>query len=534
MTLCYSSAGAYRCANRKSLMEKKEMLMKRKKVPQRELFKTLVALNDTQPVNTLPRELLIYVIEYLLPTSDAVEEDHWIGRLYVCRRWYEIITTMPSFWRHIYVSSHPQWLELCLSRCVGMPADIYFTGRFSRQATLPMLEEHGHLVRAITYSILRSSWASDITHLLALPLSALEKVEILLQTQSQRLALVELPPESCARLQSLCLRSCDAPRDPAAYTSLRTLKLIDSSWSISFGQFLNILVGAEQLEEMVLDNCLSGLRNCPNGFPSSHPPTRSPTTMSRLRTLQLTTVRSSLGAQILAHIRVPKATHINVDTYAHSDQPQPSVWGLLPKNIASFSPIFSTATSVTVGFPESYRCEVVAQSATRRLSMSVFLRRYPQFSDTWEAMEGFLKMFTDAPVSTLTVTGEAELVSGATWEHVFRSLPMLEHLDLTGRSYFGSVFAALRSASEHGGGFMCCPDLSTVSLLDHSHHSENDPFPKVAFDQLLEALRLRAEGGVGLKKLKIFSRYRRWRTKKGRKYPTVAMKRLVSELDLTI
>ncbi|TFK90700.1 hypothetical protein K466DRAFT_660592 [Polyporus arcularius HHB13444] len=254
--------------------------------------------------------------------------------------------------------------------------------------------------------------------------------------------------------------------------------------------------------------------------------------MSRLRTLQLTTVRSSLGAQILAHIRVPKATHINVHTYAHSDQPQPSVWGLLPKNVASFSPIFSTATSVTVGFPESYRCEVVAQSATHRLSMRVFLKRCPLFSDTREAMEGFLKMFTDAPVRRLTVTGAAQYVSGATWEHVFRSLPTLKHLDLTGENYYGSIFAALRSASEHGGGTMCCPNLSTVSLLDQSHYDEHDVFPKVPFDQLLDALRWRVERGNGLKKLKIRSRYSRWRIKVRCKKYAVALKSLVSEVEL--
>ncbi|TFK90723.1 hypothetical protein K466DRAFT_651411 [Polyporus arcularius HHB13444] len=532
-TTSYSPAGAYRFANRESLSEKREKLLQRKKVPQRELFKTLVALNDTQPVNTLPRELLIYVAEYLRPSSDARHTDQWIGRLYVCRRWYDIFTTMPSFWRQIYVSSHPEWLELCLSRCAGMPADIYFTGRFSLQATLPMLEEHGHLVRAITYSVLRSSWASDIAQLLALPLSALQKVEISVKTKSRRRALVELSPESYAHLQSLRLLSCDAPHDPGAYASLRTLRLVDSSWSISFHQFLDILVSAEQLQELVLDNCLSGLRDCPDGFPSTYPPTRSPATLARLQTLQLTNVRSSLGAQILAHIRVPQATHINVRTYANSDDPQPSVWALLPKNLASFSPIFSTATSVTVGFTYSDRCELVAQCATRHLSMQVSLKGYRQFSDRWEAMEGFMRTFTDAPVRSLTVTGAAQYVSGATWEHVFRSLPMLEELDIRGSDYFGSVFAALRSASAHGGGIMCCPDLSTVSLRDYSYAPgfQPDPFPQAMFDQLLDALRMRAERGVRLEKLKITSCYRHWRPDEGCEDLTVALKSLVSNVE---
>lgn len=480
-------------------------------MPQRELFSTLVALNDTQPISTLPRELLIDVIEYLHPTSDALDADHWIGGLYVYRRWYEILTTMPSFWRDVYVSSHPEWLELCLSRCAGMTADIYFTGRFALQATLPILEEHAHLVRAITYSVLRASWATDITQLLALPFPALEEVEVSVTTKSERRAIVELPPESYANLQSMYLQSCNAPHDLAAYVALRTLEIVDSLWSISFNDLLNILVSAEQLEILVLDNCLSGLRHCPGGFPSTHPPIRSPATLSRLRELKLTTVRSSLGAQILAHIRVPNATQIEVCTYANSEYAQPSVWGILPRNAASFSPIFTTATSVSVGFPSSQRCKVVAQSATRYLSMQVRLRDQTQFGDAWEAMEGFMTTFTDAPVSSLTVTGDAGFVSGATWEHVFRSLPTLTHLDLAGSRFIGTVFAALLSASAHSGGIMCCPDLSTVRMLDYSYGGFEYPFPKATFEQVVEALRVRAEGGVRLEKLDISFGYRRWR-----------------------
>ncbi|KAI0697232.1 hypothetical protein C8T65DRAFT_698208 [Cerioporus squamosus] len=485
----YSPAGAYRCATRESLLEKREKLLKRKKVPspQHELFKMLASINDTQPVNTLPRELLIYVIEYLCPSSDALNTEHWIGQLYVCRRWYEIVTSMPSFWRRIYVSSHPEWLKLCLSRCAGMPADIYFTGRFSRQATIPIIEEHEHLIRAMTYSVRRSSWASDVAQLLTVPLSALEKVDVSLKTKSERLALVDLPQESYAHLQSLCLRSCGTPRNCGTYTSLRMLRLVHSSWSISFSQFLDIL---------------------------------------------LTAVRSSLGLQILAHIRVPKATHINiVCMYANSHYPQPSVWGLLPQNAASFSPIFSTTTSVTVGFPDWQCCEVAAQSGTCRLSMQVHLRGSTRFSDTWQAREGLVKMFTDAPVSSLTVSNEAQLVSGATWEHIFRSLPTLKHLDLRDRGYIDSLSAALQSASEHGGGIMCCPDISTVCLLDSScAHDGHHPIPTAT----LGTLRVQAERGTRLEKLQICSLYPYGHTKAVSKKFLATLKSLVPTVQFKL
>ncbi|RPD53913.1 hypothetical protein L227DRAFT_535328, partial [Lentinus tigrinus ALCF2SS1-6] len=292
------------------------------------------------------------VIELLRPSSDALDSRNWLSQSFVCRRWYAIITTMPSLWRHIYVTSCPEWLERCLSRCAGMLVDIYFTGRFSLQATIPTLEEHGPRVRSITYSAPRSSWASDISQLLSVPLSSLEKFDMRLETKSERLAIVDLPPESYAHLHFLCLRSCSAPLDCAAFTSLRTFKLIRSKWRITFNQLLDILASAGQLQELVLDDCLSELRDCPGGFPTTHPPRRSPATLSQLRTLQLTAVRSSLGAQIIAHIQVPNATRIVVRTHANHDVPQPSVRGLLPPNPTSFSPIFSTATSLSAGFPD--------------------------------------------------------------------------------------------------------------------------------------------------------------------------------------
>ena len=78
---CHSPSGAYRHANRISLIEKKDKLYKKRNIPQRELFTTLRALNDTQPVNTLPRELFVYVVEHLHLSSDVLDADRWLGRL---------------------------------------------------------------------------------------------------------------------------------------------------------------------------------------------------------------------------------------------------------------------------------------------------------------------------------------------------------------------------------------------------------------------------------------------------------------------
>ena len=528
---CHSPSGAYRHANRISLIEKKEKLCKRRNIPQRELFTTLRALNDTQPVNTLPRELFVYIMEHLHLSSDVLDTDRWLGRLYVCRRWYEIITSMPSFWRQIYVSSHPEWLELCLSRCAGMTADIYFTGRLSLRSTISTLQEHSQLVRAITYSVLRSSWASDISRLLALPLPSLEKVDVLLQTKSERLAVVDLPQESYARLRFLCLRSCNAPLDSAAYTSLRTLKLIRSKWSITFNTFINIIISAKQLEELVLDDCFSDLALCPNGFPQTHPPRCPPTTLSRLQALQLTTLRSSLGAQIIAHIRVPNATRVDIRTHANSSNPQPSVWGLLPPDPASFSPTFSNATSLSVGFPHPKLCQLHAQSASHSLFMQVYLKEYTQFSDAHHALDDFLKMFAHAPLRKLAVL-EAEIVASATWEHVFRSLPTLQHLELSGRNFTGRFFAALQAASEHGDANTCCPDLSTISIVDHSYGHEGNPTLKATADKVLLALRTRAKRGIKLKQLKIVYPYHPWAYRESHTYSSfpLALRELVSDV----
>ena len=63
------------------------------------------------PVASLPNELLVYIFDLAHLSSDALMKD-WIGWLYLCRRWYHILVSMPRFWRDIYVSARAEWLEL--------------------------------------------------------------------------------------------------------------------------------------------------------------------------------------------------------------------------------------------------------------------------------------------------------------------------------------------------------------------------------------------------------------------------------------
>ena len=496
--IVYSPAGETRLTNRQTLAQKKERLLHRKTVSKREVSRTLDLLNETQPINVLPNEMLVYIIELSQPTPDALDAANWLGRLYICRRWYHLITSVPRFWRDIYVSSHPEWLELCLSRCAGViPANVYITGRFSLMSTIPALQDHASAIRGITYTILRASWVSDIAQLLSVPLPSLQTIDISLSTKSPRYATIDSRPENLTHLKTLKLRCCRVPTNPAIYATLSSLNISRCSWRIRFENFLDVIKVARTLSVLILDDCFAEWYKVPQGLARRNPPRRTPILLRQVRFLQLTAIPAALASQLLAHIRIPNAHHLHINAHTRHQIASTGVWDILPVNVAAFCPSLTLATSLRINASGS--------------SMSLHMRAS--------------SMSPKVPMIELVLFDS--LSSSAQWDQVLRSVPAVQQLSANMNDAF---FSTLKAVPLHAGATVCCPNLTTLSYSNFGITARES-----TFDAILDCLRIRSETGTRLDKLALWFSYHSKEDRGSRKYQqfVTELKTLVRDVKLS-
>ncbi|RDX45901.1 hypothetical protein OH76DRAFT_911982 [Lentinus brumalis] len=393
-----------------------------------------------------------------------------------------------------------------------MSFDVSFTGRFNMQPTILALKEHAHAIRGVTYSVLRSSWVSDVRKLLSISMPALRNLSVSLETRSDRLAVVTSNPNNLVHLDSLELWSCRVPVDRATYDNLQYLKLCHCEWSATFDEVLDTLASALILKELVRVDCCSAWRDVPPRHVVIDPSHRSPVTLPALRRMQWDLIRPALACRLLACLRIPIATHVDISTSAsmtgfRSDM----VWSVLPPDPPGTSPIFSSAIAVTVGVSEGCS-EIVAETSTRYFRVRVpndtgWPGYDPPRPPVTSAVDCLLDFFRDAPVRVLNLSVDSlEHASQATWERVFREFDSLERLELDGMRLSHNMFSALRTASEPGHRPVCCPRLVAIKIeeiLDNSFDSDSRVVPMEMRVAILDALRLRAKRGARLEKLKL-------------------------------
>ena len=463
-----------------------------------------------EPIASLPNELLVYIFDLAHLSSDALMKD-WIGRLYLCRRWYHILVSMPRFWRDIYVSARAEWLELCLSRCAGMSVNVFFTGRFSMQSTIPLLKAHARAIRSVTYSVLRPCWISDVRKLCSMSFPTLQKLEVSLETQSERYADIKSSLNHFEHLRSLELWSCRVPVDTITCANLRSLKICHCVWSATFDEVLDFLRSATRVNELVLVDCFTAWREVPLRYAIVNPPHRPAITLLALRIIRLNEITPALASQLSAHLRIPYATHVDIRAYCHATRNPAMAWNMLPPDPAAFSPIFSSATAATIKLSQE-QSEITAQTAKHHLSVQIsnthnFAGIDSSRGATTDAVDRLLDVLRGAPLSSLSVSvAGLGRVAQATWENVFCTFDSLEYLHLDGEQILHNVFSGLKAVSELGGGALPCPRLTSVKIKDVIDAFDDTPHDAIQKDTrcvILEALRLRAERGTRLAELRL-------------------------------
>ncbi len=496
---------------------------------------------DVAPlINSLPLELLVKILggvyQLIRRRSRGLPSDEtWTVRYQlVCRRWREIIRSTPQFWQEIGVWASPRWLAFSLKRCAGAPATVSAYHPVRPDEIYVTLRQHASSLGAcyIHSSLL---WLPSFASLLATPMPALETLSL---DGDGQLADVAVTHDLVPRLTTLDLRGCTAPLDTTIYTSLRSLTLFGSSWTISYGDFLHLMGKCHNLEYLSLDAYII------NRFTAQIDQPRTMSAVLRcLRVLKLSGYPKTLF-HLLTTLHAPRATRIELRNYLKDMTSDPLVTRLLAPNPQLRYPFLSSPRTV------SLRCW---DDAPFKLSLLCGPDRDALFSIGYGTLRKSFKpgnanlqpnliattdTFSALSVDTLEVEGCLDLVAVETWQRVFETFSNLRTLKLRGVGTLDVVWAGLSRAtacSLERDGVLCCARLSEIAT-DSDHIP---PFKFIATPTLLEGVRealgARAEAGAArLKKLKLYLEYTRELWMETYRHGNAALedvRALVDELD---
>ncbi|PIL31209.1 hypothetical protein GSI_05907 [Ganoderma sinense ZZ0214-1] len=317
------------------------------------------------------------------------------------------------------------------------------------------------------------------------------------------------------RLSTLSLINWPAPRDTAAFTSLRSLTLIGTLWPPSYDHFLDVMEHARNLEHLDLDLTVLGRdrhRDILTNLQVHQSTRKTPIVLPRLQVAKLrapTVVLFDLFASIYA----PQATTLELGnnvTYRGNEDPNPQAARILVPIVQLGYPFLRSPHSIFL------RCRDGMLGVRLRSpagSLVCFLEHQILMDDWWPTAHlrpnllAIMDVFSVASVRALEIEGRPDRASAHTWKRVFQGFPNLCTLHVTGRGTLDSLwhgFELATTASMERDGAVCCPSLSEFTTDDRPGTYKFYASMKL-FEVLLRALRTRAEhcGGRALEKLRL-------------------------------
>ncbi|KAI1791003.1 hypothetical protein LXA43DRAFT_1014008 [Ganoderma leucocontextum] len=482
--------------------------------------------NQAQFINSVPPEIFVQILEdvYLLLQRAGINWDtNWtIPYQLVCRRWRDVICSTPQFWKEISVNSSPRWLEFCFTRCGGALATVHVWHPTSPDATFATLCRHASAIRAcyVHCDVAYMWYLSGLPSLLATPMPALETLSLNGPYHEDEILDVPITHDLVPRLASLFLLNCTAPRDTALYTSLRSLTLFGTSWTISYGEFLDIISKCGVLEhlsldEKILDQFAEELADLPAGHRPRMP---TPVVLPRLKVLQLHGQRQTLF-HLLAIMHAPQATKIDLTNCLDDDEPGPLITRVLAPNPQLRYPFLSSPRAVSLSCWDGDPFNLCLQCGSDRDALfcvdygMVHNEFWPGNAYLAHNLVAIMDLFSVASVDTLEVEGCPDQVAVGTWLRVFATFSNLHTLHIKGRGTLDSLWLGLSRATTSSlerGGAVCCPLLSEIAIDDRSWVASRFKFAATTalFDVVRGVLRTRADaGGTRLKKLQLHLEY---------------------------
>ncbi|PIL31222.1 hypothetical protein GSI_05920 [Ganoderma sinense ZZ0214-1] len=453
------------------------------------------------------------------------------------------------------VSKSPEWLEFSLTRCAGAPATVSVHQPTRSDETFAILQRFASSIKEVHLrsDVRKVASLPGLSSLLATPMPTLELLYLDGPYDDRELIDVPITRDLVPRLKSLFLMKCIAPLDSTIYTSLRSLTLFKSPWTISYHDFLGLMRECQDLEFLSLHNgVLDPFTVQVGNVAVGHLPRTDSVVLPRLKTLKLSGHPDVLF-HLLATIHAPQAAEVGLWTSFNDSAFRPQViTRLLAPNPERRYPFLSSPRTMSLTrwgafhFQLSLRC---GPQGSARFSIDHRCSQ-PELdapdANLQDDLATVMQTFSLAAVDTLEVSGSVDQISPETWQSAFQAFPSLRTLTLQGHGTLDAVWAGLARATaasverrgDGGPGALCCPLLSEVATDTDPDSRLKFSATQTLFEVVREALSARAEaGGARLEKLKLYLQHpepRDLRVEASHRPEDAVLKevsRLVGELD---
>ncbi|KAI0631422.1 hypothetical protein C8Q77DRAFT_134158 [Trametes polyzona] len=469
-------------------------------------------------IHRLPDELLIIIFEFAhenhfpAPPLGFINDD-WAKILFVCKRWFTILSSVSHLWDTIPIG-HTLWpLRFSLSHCGDSSLDIRIYVRLAAPA-LRILGPRVTSIRSLTlWAKTPEQHLNVFSDLLFTKLPLLEVLNIsAFDVHTTGNLYPEFKPqEYCPRLRCLRLQNFIAPSD------ISRLRIIDFSacwWPFSWSEFLHALSACSEVVFIRLHISLYALRpSLPDDTASSIP---IRVHLERLQTLIVKDYCNRVITGLLSHLDAPNLVSLRLVCYkTHPVRDEedrfPDDAGLfrtlLPPEPANFLPKSAASATVTISFIKDFCSVKVCRSGTKPgANATVDLRA--RYDLDWTrvvpaTLQDVSRIFRNTPVTALVVEGSPYHIPPAVWEELFTSLPRLRGLKLTGNGTWTAMWQGLHHASQTGADRLCCRHLEAIYIRHTSRPEDNYPAPpdERNLQIICDALKTRAEGGAKLTEL---------------------------------
>ncbi|KAI1793632.1 hypothetical protein LXA43DRAFT_1081217 [Ganoderma leucocontextum] len=494
--------------------------------------------NHSLLINQLPNEILIQIFAFAsVHFAFATDFWWWDTRFWtlmvVCRHWRDLIVDTPVFWCILDLTKNANWTQLCLSRSLTIPINIWVEVSLLRH--LDRLRVAYPLVHRIRSLVLRlwSPVGDPDSELHAVPrllfgdgMRVLEKLDFTVTRYGYYLdhfpidTDIELTSMRFPRLRNLTLAEVVAPQDPSLYTQLRALSLKGCSHQLSFDRFLDALDACTRLEDLDLENTLDRLSG--DWMQRDPSPRRPLISFPHLNKLVLRAHGAACTSRFLAHLHIRSSVRLHISAEADDDDADArspdgacSMAAMLPPaspGAAANLEALATARDIHMYMSMDSNSTQITTNRTPEMFFSVLLTMAfgprnppnPHTSSRWGSVSDLVELFGRSPVTSLSIA-DVHPDTVAAWATVFRTFPLLERLSIQAGWGTGcavglkNVFLGLHAAStaDPDSSTVACPNLAHVSV-----RAVNMQITKV-YGALRTCFRFRGDKGVVLSELKL-------------------------------
>ncbi|KAI9065740.1 hypothetical protein FKP32DRAFT_1590296 [Trametes sanguinea] len=320
--------------------------------------------NARQDVSKLPVETLVEIFLYLsAPPGEADEATvsrngaEWFRLMLVCRRWRAVVKSNPCFWQDIVVTDSIDWWNLAIARTSTATLRLSFeAGSSPSESLIPeIMACRGRIERLVICGT--QSECQWVLPLVDGSLPSLTSLDIDWDVDNDSEGPYVLNPENYPRLRRLRLADTCLPWTLSLLGRLRSLQLhycTTAPATLPFKEFLEVLQGAPQLEELELSDIMS--RVCPySSLGTTGAQAPGLIHFPRLHDLRVQDAIPWL-AEFLARVELPSRGRIAVTAIVTPEEVENEL------NLSAYASIFPADPERTPFFRTATRAKLVVEN----------------------------------------------------------------------------------------------------------------------------------------------------------------------------